>query len=143
MVYNTSNRMKQPTALSEKKLTLKQRKWLDLYIKTGNATEAARQAYDCTEQSARVIGCENLAKLNVEEFMESMGLTDHKLFTKLADGLDAFKMSHSFTEADTPLPDYAVRHKYLETALKLKKRLGPEIQQQTNIQMNVEFQPNE
>ena len=49
------------------KLTEKQRRWIDYYIETGNATEAARRAgYKAkSERSMRAIGAENLAKLRV------------------------------------------------------------------------------
>ena len=48
------------------KLTEKQRRWIDYYIETGNATEAARRAgYKAkSEESMRAIGAENLTKLH-------------------------------------------------------------------------------
>jgi hypothetical protein len=52
-------------------LTLKQERWLNAYLETSNATEAARQAgYDATENGLRVIGCENLTKLNIKRRIE-------------------------------------------------------------------------
>lgn len=114
-------------------LTLKQRKWLQLYLKLGNATEAAMQVYDCKErETAAVIGHENLRKLNYEEFMEEAGITDKKLQDSIMEGLDANrvisamntgKQASGATADFIDVPDFAVRHKYLETALKLKKRL--------------------
>ena len=128
----------------EKELTLKQRKWLDVYLQTGNATEAAMQSYDCKDRdSANAIGSENLAKLSYTDFMEAAGVTDKLLQQKLLEGLDSTKQigarkivqgaktGHEIkvdatTDTDDfiDVPDYAVRHKYLETALKLKKRLS-------------------
>jgi hypothetical protein len=127
----------------EKELTMKQRKWLDIYLQTGNATEAAMQSYDCKDRdSAKSIGCENLTKLDYIDFMEAAGVTDKLLQEKLLEGLDSTKQigarkivqgartGHeikvdAMTDTDDfiDVPDYAVRHKYLETALKLKKRL--------------------
>ena len=51
---------------STKKLTPKQEKFVEVYLETGNASESARQAYNCeTDGSARAVGCENLTKPNV------------------------------------------------------------------------------
>lgn len=132
-----------PKQIEDKELTLKQRKWLDVYLQTGNATEAAMQSYDCKDRdSANAIGSENLAKLSYVDFMEVAGVTDKLLQDKLLEGLDSTKQigarkivqgartGHEIkvdatTDTDDfiDVPDYAVRHKYLETALKLKKRL--------------------
>lgn len=57
--------MENKTALA--RLTEKQKRWIDYYIETGNATEAARLAgYRAkTEKAMGAIGAENLAKLRV------------------------------------------------------------------------------
>lgn len=139
------------TPLSDEKekreLTLKQRKWLDIYLETGNATEAAMQVYDCKDrESAAQIGYENMRKLDYTDFMEAAGVTDKLLQVKLLEGLDSTKQigarkivqgartGHEIkvdatTDTDDfiDVPDYAIRHKYLETALKLKKRLTDRI----------------
>lgn len=130
----------------EKKLTLKQSKWLKEYLELGNATEAAMRVYDCKDrESAAQIGYENLRKLDYEDFLEEAGITDHLLQQKIIEGLDASKQLASRIFVKNPkkattqkgelieatettddfieVPDFAIRHKYLETALKLKKRL--------------------
>jgi len=114
-------------------LTIKQRKWLKLYLENGNATESAMQVYDCQDRnSASQIGWENLRKLDYEDFMEESGITDKLLQEKILEGLDAnrtvsakiiTKGADSQTDDFIDVPDYMARHKYLETALKLKKRL--------------------
>jgi len=104
----------------QRNLTIKQRKWLQLYIKLGNAKEAARQVYDCTDGSAGVIGWENLQKLNYSEAMEMAGLTDKLLLQSHLDGIGAYRSDMT----GQILPDFKVRHQYLETALKLKKRFN-------------------
>jgi len=105
----------------EDKLTIKQRKWLKLYIETGNATEAAMQAYDCKDRdSARALGSENLAKLNISELMENMGLTDVALINIGTEGMTKAVKQSMTGEVH---PDYAVRHKYWDTMLKLKQKL--------------------
>jgi len=114
------------------KLTVKQRKWLDVYIETGNATEAAMQAYNCKDRnSAKSIGFELLTKLDFGTLMELMGLSDSRLLKKADEGLEATRTISVMTGSkakgtDTDfidVPDYAIRHKYLETNFKLKNRL--------------------
>ena len=108
-------------------LTLKQRKWLEVYIDTGNATEAAMQVYDCKDRgTAANIGSENVRKLQgtVTELMDFMGLTDIKLMTKLSDGLDAMKTEiakHAGKIGEKEdFIDFPTRRNYLELALKLR-----------------------
>ena len=109
------------------KLTLKRREWLKVYIETGNATEAAMQAYICKDRkSASVIGAQNLSMLkgNVKDKMEVAGLTDEVLFSKLAEGLDADRVEVAKHQGhigdEKAYTDYATRSRYLELALKLK-----------------------
>ncbi len=118
-------------------LTLKQRKWLKLYLENGNATESAMQVYDCQDRdSAGQIGYENLRKLDYEDFLEEAGITDKLLQNKIMEGLDANrtvsaritiknqdKGANTQTDDFIDVPDFIARHKYLETALKLKRRL--------------------
>lgn len=49
--------------MKKRKLTEKQKRFIDYYIETGNATEAARRA-GYSEKTARQIGSENLIKLD-------------------------------------------------------------------------------
>lgn len=51
-------------------LTVKQRKFADEYIKTGNATQAAIKA-GYKEKTARFIGAENLTKPNVKAYIDA------------------------------------------------------------------------
>lgn len=51
--------------MPKNKLTLKQQKFIDYYIELGNATEAAIKA-GYNKNTAKVIGCQNLTKLNSE-----------------------------------------------------------------------------
>lgn len=113
-------------------LTIKQRKWIKRYIETGNATTASREVYDCkNDVVAASIGAENLRKLQIQELMEDMGLTDVALINIGTEG-----MTKSVKQSVTGEihPDYAVRHKYWETMLKLKRKLGPD--NVTNQQFN-------
>lgn len=122
-------------------LTLKQRKWIKEYIETGNATKAALKVYDCkNEVTAANIGSENLRKLQIPELMEEMGLSDIALMNIGAEGMTKAVKQSMTGEVH---PDYAVRHKYWETMLKLKRKLGPEtlVNQQFNTggDMTLEF----
>jgi hypothetical protein len=128
---------------TELDLTLKQRKWIKEYITTGNATEAAARVYDCKDRdSANAIGNENLAKLSFPELMEEMKLTDVALMNVGAEGLQATKQISGVGNANSKsvefieVPDYAIRHRYWETLLKLKKRLGQEGETNINVQNN-------
>lgn len=51
------------------KLTLKQEKFIDYYIESGNATEAAIKA-GYNKKNARVIAAQNLSKLNIKKVIE-------------------------------------------------------------------------
>lgn len=51
------------------KLTIKQKKFADEYIISGNATEAAKKA-GYSEKSASVIGAENLIKPNISKYIK-------------------------------------------------------------------------
>jgi Terminase small subunit len=124
--------------MASQDLTLKQRKWLNAYLKTGNATQAAKDAgYDCVDDNGFAqIGWENLRKLDYTEFLEAAGITDNLLQQKIMEGLKANKQigAQILIDADgnvvskenegmIEVPDNGVRHKYLETALRLKQRL--------------------
>ncbi len=91
------------------------------------------QVYDCKNRGvARTIGWENIVKLDFAEFLEEGGITDKKLKDKLEEGLEAtrtvsaVKTFRDATASSTDfidVPDFLTRHKYLETALKLKRRM--------------------
>ena len=119
----TQNKPKRPPK------TIKEKKFVKEYLKTGNATEAAVRVYDATSRaSAAAIGGENLQKLTFPELMDEMGITDDKLIGVLDEGLGATRNISAIagTEANggtvdfVEVPDYQVRHRYLETGLKLK-----------------------
>lgn len=124
-----------------RKLTLLERKWLKFYIQTGNKTEAARLAgYDCTSlESFAAVGYQNFKKLHVEELLEEMGLTKKALAQTLAMGIVKptkkiqkrtikYKDPTNNTEITEveydDIPDWDVRHKYFQDALKIQKMLN-------------------
>lgn len=52
-----------------KKLTIKQKKFADEYIISGNATEAAKKA-GYSKKTAKEIGAQNLTKLNISKYIK-------------------------------------------------------------------------
>lgn len=53
-------------------------------------------------------------------------LPDHTLVQVHKEGLKATRIHTSHTEPDKVIPDYAVRHKYLETGYKVKNKIVEE-----------------
>ena len=134
----------EPTKLDQatellKEATLKERLWLKHYIATGNKTEAARLAgYDCsTTESFAAVGYQNFIKLHVPELLEEMGLTKKVLIQNVAIGIarptkKIQKRVKKYLDEEgkviieteyEDVPDYDVRHKYLQDALKMQKLL--------------------
>ncbi len=71
-------------------LSLRQRLFVQKYIETKSATQAAWYAYQCKSKNvAGVIGYENLRKPNIRAFLdsvlESAGLTDIQMAKSLRD----------------------------------------------------------
>jgi len=132
------------------KRTLRERKFIKAYIENnGNATQAYLDINPKYKgDSARVLGYRLLTKVNigVNELMDLMGTTDAYLQQKLNEGLEAKKVVSVIPlkpkegqENSTDLPnansrniefvdvdDFAVRHKYLDTAYKLKNKYPTE-----------------
>lgn len=124
------------------KLTKKQKGFVKDYIETGNATEAAERNYDVKNRNvANNIGAENLAKPSVRGVIISLAerISDDKLEEVLNEGLGAYKTTRIGGEegADNVEPDFAVRHKYLDTALKLKGLYESDEQKNINVLMPV------
>lgn len=116
-------------------LTKKQRGFVKDYVETGNATQAAKNNYDVSNDlTARVIGSENLTKPNIQKAINSIAdkIPDDLLERVHIEGLQASRTIKA-GEEDYVEPDYAVRHKYLDSAYKLKGAYAPD----KNINMNV------
>ena len=141
------------------KRTLRERKFIKAYIDNyGNATKAYLSiSPGITEEAAAVSGYRMLRKANIsnDELMDMMGMTDAYLQEKLDEGLNATKTISVMPIPPKPcepgsgdLPnatsknveyvdvdDFAVRHKYLDTAYKLKNKYPTE---KKNIDLNVQ-----
>lgn len=140
------------------KRTLRERKFIKAYIENyGNATKAYLAiSPNVTEEAAAVSGFRMLRKANIsnDELMDMMGMTDAYLQEKLDEGLNATKTisvvplkpieakdnSPDLPDANSKniefvdIEDYPTRHKYLDTALKLKNKYPTE---KKNIDLNV------
>lgn len=123
--------------------TIKEKKFVNEYLKTGNATEAAARVYDVsTRNSAKSIGYENLTKLDFPTILDNAGITDDFIAKTLRRGMKAKKtISISGKEADAgtndfiDIPDWANRLKATELATKAKGHL------KENINFNIKLKP--
>lgn len=123
------NHLKTVEEEQEYKTTWRQREWLKIYLKTKNATEAAMQVYNCnSRESAGVIGHENLKKLRFDDLMDEMGMTDDYLADKVKEGMEKPVRIVTVKGEAKVVPDYQARHKYVDTALKLKKKLSDRVE---------------
>ncbi len=98
-----------------KRLTLKQLKFIQIYIETGNATKAAMEAYRCkNENVAAVLGSEKLRKPNIaceiEKYRKEGGLSIQKAINAIDDAYDAERKG---------APDHNVRLRSADMTLKL------------------------
>jgi hypothetical protein len=124
----------------KKKLTLKQRRWLALYLKTGNASAAAMEVYDTTDEHvAESIGSENLRKLElpINKLMDEMGLSNEYLLIVLQENLRATKL---YGKNGIIHGDYASRNKALEIAGKMKGILTERIDLSGNLISSVKVE---
>lgn len=101
------------------KRTVREKKFIEVYIDKGNATEAYLAiSPDVTKESAAELGSRMLKKLGISivEVLDRMGLTDPIISQKLVDGLSATRKSGGFKE----IPDQSTRVKFIDLILKLK-----------------------
>jgi phage terminase small subunit len=133
-----------------------QRRFIKYYIETGNATESAKRA-GYSAKTAYSIGQRLLKdveiKRKIEKTLEKHGLTDDVLAEELRKGVLDSKETKFFThqgevvETEEVIP-WAIRHKYLELAFKVKKHLrdAPAVEvndSQINIQIVKQGAPEE
>lgn len=109
------------------KLTKQEQGFVKDLVKTGNATEAVKNNFDIESDGyARVKGHRLITKDNVKQAIQSLAdrIPDDKLHEVLMEGLDA---------ENNEKPDYGIRHKYLDTALKIKGAYEPDENKNINI----------
>lgn len=114
---------------SIEKLTFKEKGFVKDYVKTGNATKAVLNNYDTKDENiAASIGSQNLRKLKIQKVIKSIAdkIPDDRLLEVHLEGLEAGKHIYKNNNESGEIedmgvePDYAVRHKYLESGYKLK-----------------------
>jgi len=103
-----------------KRLTLKQLKFIQIYIETGNATKAAMTAYRCkNENVAKSLGSENLTKpdiaCEIDKYRKEGGLSIQKAINAINDAYDAEKKG----AGQASVPDHNVRLRSADMTLKL------------------------
>lgn len=138
---------------SEKLIELDRRAFIKAYCKIKNAGKAYKSLHPkVTDHSAEELGSRMLREVEFSDLLEEAGVTDALLNQKTLEGLDATKQigarkiiqgaktGHeikvdAMTDTDDfiEVADYAIRHKYLETSLKLKKRLTDKVEVEGNV----------
>lgn len=129
-------------------LTRKEKKFVKEYVKNeGNGTQAALKAYDTKSQNAAaVIASRELRKDKVQSAIQE-ALPDELLAQIHREGLFAtktiFKNNNSTGEIEAVAEeaDFAVRHKYLDSAYKIKGAYAPE--KHANVNVNIEAEPGD
>lgn len=112
-------------------LTNEDKKFVKELLETGNKTQSAIKAYGYkNENTAGVMALTKLRKTKIQNAIKSIAdrVPDDKLHEVLMEGLDA---------ENNEKPDYGVRHKYLDTALKLKGAYETDENKNINILMPV------
>lgn len=130
------------TKTKKPRLTKKQKGFVKDYVLTENGTQSALKNYDTTdEHTAAVIASENLTK---PEIIEAVTETKKRLADRIPDeliekvmleGLEANKViSANITYGDADektndfieIPDHQTRHRFLDSAIKVKGEYAAE-----------------
>lgn len=112
-------------------LTKKEQGFIKDYLESGNGTKAALNNYDTeSENVAANIASENLRKPKIIDAIKTIAdsIPDEDLIRVHLEGLDA---------DEEGVPDYAVRHKYLDSAYKIKGIYAPEKSINLNVEANI------
>lgn len=129
-------------------LTKKQKGFVKDYIETGNGTQSALNNYNTEDENmAAVIASTNIRKDKIVNAIKSIAeqIPEEKLLEVHLEGLEAgkkvFKNNNESGEIEEVgyEPDYPTRHKYLDTAYKLKGIYAPE--RHLNVDVSVNLTP--
>lgn len=131
----------------KKGLTKKEKDFAKEYAKTGNGVQSALKTYDTEDYStAGVIAHDNLKKPKIQKEIKSIAdqISDKELLKVHKEGLKASRkifrnnMKTGAIEYVGSEPDHTTRHKYLDTAYKLKKLYdGDDSKAPQNITFNI------
>lgn len=102
--------------------TIKQKKAFVKFIENHGNMRQAMLAAGYSEVSADNPTLNLASSKGWKELLEEY-LPDDTLLKVHKEGLQATKIHTSHTEPDKEVPDFAVRHKYLETGLKVKGKI--------------------
>ena len=129
----------------KRKLTVKQKNYIDKYLETQNATESVAQVYNVKNRNmARVIAFRNMRNPQIvgeiEKRLEKVDITDDMVMQKYKEGMEATVVTNYKGEADeTSIADHNVRHKFLQDVAKMKGWLkNNDTETKVNIDMEVE-----
>lgn len=120
-------------------LTKKEKGFVKDYVETGNGTQSVLKNYDTKDRDvAGVIASQNLGKLRIQNAIKSIAeqIPDELLLQVHLEGLKASTIVN-----DIEKPDYAIRHKYLDTAHKIKGSYAPE--KSVNLNLTADITNNE
>ncbi len=100
-----------------------------------NAARSAGYSHNTAKKDGKRI--ENLAKLGLSDAFEQAGLTDKAIIAYALEGLEAIKLQ-SINFKIHEVPDWTIRHKYLESIAKMTGRLKEkDININNNTKVNV------
>ena len=117
-----------------KRLSKKEKGFIKDIVKGKTGTQAALNNYDTeSENVAGAIASENLRKPKIQQAIQSIAdrIPDEDLLKVHKEGLKATSGIGDNTQVD-----YGVRHKYLDTAYKLKGSFAPE--KNVNLNLNLD-----
>ena len=113
-------------------LTKKREGFVRDYVLTGNGAVSVKKNYKVkNDETARAMASELLTFPNVATAIEEVkktvaeALTEDLLLQKHLEGLEATRAVPK-DDSTIEVPDYAVRHKYLDSAYKIKGTYAPE-----------------
>lgn len=127
------------------RLTKKERGFVKEILKGKNGTEAALAAYDTDKPlTAASIASENLTKPKIVNAIHA-ALPDALLAKVHLEGLEAYKLGNGamiggedgIEAIRTEEPDFATRHKYLDTAYKVKGSYAPDKHLNLNLESTI------
>ena len=136
----------------EDKLTKQDQAFIKEVIETGNATEAVIKAYNPKPKTRNAAGVKAYDKLRNPKIINAIqsiadSIPEKKLVEVHLEGLQAGKHIYKNNVTTGEIEevgfeeDYAVRHKYLDSAYKLKGSYSPE--KSVNININTQFSEEE
>lgn len=121
------------------KLTKQEKKFIDIKAETGNGTLAVKEAFGIEDSNRAAVRANYLLrKPNIINAIQA-ALPDELLAQVHLEGLNATR-SFPLGEGEyEDAPDYAVRHKYLDSAYKLKGSYAAE----KHVNLNIDAESTE